>query len=93
MVFFHLRSVPGAAWPPLPAPDISQVWAAYLTLDRTQWLSPPELEALQLRQLHALLLHCFEQVPYYRRVLSEADFPAHPIATVADLRRIPLLTR
>jgi phenylacetate-CoA ligase len=93
MSFFQLRSIPGAIWPPLPAAAVSQVWAAYQELDRTQWLSPAELEDLQLRQLRGLLLHCHHQVPYYRRLLSEAGLGARPIESLAELRRLPLLTR
>jgi phenylacetate-CoA ligase len=69
------------------------VWAAYQTLDRTQWLSPLELEAFQLSQLQTLLLHCYREVPYYRRLLAEIGFPKRKIETFDDLRRLPLLTR
>ena len=91
--FFHLRSVAGATWPALPANEASQVWAAYQTLDRTQWLSPGEIEVRQLSQLQTLLLHCYREIPYYRRVLSEIGFPKRKIETLDDLRRLPLLTR
>jgi phenylacetate-CoA ligase len=93
MVSFQLRSLPGTAWPPVPPPDVSQLWAAYLQLDRTQWLSADQLEQLQLRQLRVLLLHCFHEVAYYRRVLTEAGYPKRPIRSLADFRRLPLLTR
>src|SRR5712671_1827599 len=93
MALFQLRSPAGTAWPPLPAAEVSQLWAAYQELDRTQWLSAAELEELQLRQLRALLLHCFHQVPYYRRVLAEAGLSSRPIDSLADFRRLPLLTR
>jgi hypothetical protein len=36
--------VAGNRWPPMPEGALSQVWAAYLTLDRTQWLDPADLE-------------------------------------------------
>jgi phenylacetate-CoA ligase len=69
------------------------VWAAYQELDRTQWLSPAELESLQIQQLRALLAHCYQQVPYYRRLLSEAGLAARPIESLAEFRRLPVLTR
>jgi len=94
MAFFHLRSPAGTAWPPVPVPEVAQVWAAYQELDRTQWLSPVELEELQLKQLRALLQHCFQEVPYYRRVMSEAGFSSsRSIESLSDFRRMPLLTR
>lgn len=69
------------------------MWAAYQELDRTQWLPAPELERLQLRQLNALLLHCFHQVPYYRRLLVDAGLSSRPLGSMDEFRRLPLLTR
>ena len=91
--FFHLRSPSGTVWPPIPAPEVAQVWAAYTELDRTQWLRPEEIAGLQLNQLRLLLSHCFAQVPYYRRIMSEAGLSEQPIESLADLNRLPLLTR
>lgn len=93
MAFFQLRSPAGTVWPPVPAPEVSQVWAAYQELDRTQWLTPADLAACQLQQLRALLAHCSQQVPFYRRLLSEAGLDRRPIETLSDFRRLPLLTR
>src|SRR5437867_4107173 len=93
MAFFQLRSPSGTAWPAVPSAEASQVWTAYQELDRTQWLSPAELEESQLKQLRALLLHCFHQVPYYQRLLSDAGLANRPIDSLADLRRLPFLTR
>src|SRR5262245_57053501 len=93
MGFFQVRSLPGSVWPSIPAPEISQAWSAYQTLDRTQWLSPAELEELQLQQLRALLQHCARHVPYYRRLLADVGLATRPIDSLADFRRIPLLTR
>ena len=50
MSFFRLRSFGGNRWPQLPETSLAQVWAAYLTLDRTQWLGA-EIELLQMAQL------------------------------------------
>lgn len=93
MGFFHIRSLPGTSWPPVPYPQVSLIWNAYQALDCTQWLSPSEIESLQLRQLNALLDHCRKQVPYYARLLNDAGFATRPIESLADLRLLPLLTR
>jgi phenylacetate-CoA ligase len=93
MAFFHLRSLAGAVWPKIPAGEVSQVWAAYQELDRTQWLPTGALEAMQLEQLRALLAHCHDHVPYYRRVLDEAGLSPRSDLSLADFRRLPLLTR
>ena len=93
MGFFHLRTVPGCRWPPLPDSVFSQVWSAYLELDRTQWLAPAELLQGQLKQVRALVTHCLSNVPYYREVLSAAGIVPAAIQTMDDFRRIPLLPR
>src|SRR5258707_8618680 len=85
MGFFHLHSPSTAAK--------NAIWAAYRELDRTQWLSADQFQQSQFKQLGVLLRHCFEQVPYYRRVFGEAGFPGRAIETMEDLRRIPLLSR
>jgi phenylacetate-CoA ligase len=93
MAFFHLRSPAGTVWPAVPTGEVSQVWAAYLELDRTQWLKSAELEAFQLQQLRALLAHCHDHVPYYRRLLDDAGISTRAELSMADFRRLPLLTR
>ena len=41
---------------------------AYLReYQRQQWLDPEQIDALQWRKLQALLRHCWDHVPYYRR--------------------------
>ena len=77
----------------MPPPETSQLWAAYLELNRTQWLSPAELEERQLQQIRVLLLHCFHEVAYYRRILTDIGYPKRPIKNLDDFRRLPLLTR
>lgn len=55
---------------------------AYLAeYERSQWLPQEELEALQWRKLQALLRHCWDEVPFYRRTWSEAG-----VRAVADIR-------
>jgi phenylacetate-CoA ligase len=93
MSYFRLRSVGGNHWPPLPEAGLSQVWAAYLTLDRTQWLDATEVERHQLAQLRALLDHCLEQVPYYSEMLRAQGIMSGSIQSMDEFRRIPILSR
>jgi phenylacetate-CoA ligase len=90
---FHLRTLPGYDWPPLADSAISQVWVAYLLLQRTQWLARAELEERQLEQVRTLLAHCVTDVPYYREVLPAAGIIPGAIRSMEDFRRIPLLPR
>jgi hypothetical protein len=53
MSFFHLH--------PSPSPAAASAWAMYRQLDHSQWLTPARIERMQMRQLHALLVHCAVQ--------------------------------
>ncbi len=55
--------------------------------------SPERLEEYQLAQLRALLAHAHANVPYYRKVFGELG--AHPgdFRQLADLARLPTLTK
>jgi phenylacetate-CoA ligase len=91
--FFLPRAQAAAAWPRIPTPEASQVWSAYLALDRTQWLEPDQIEQQQLAQLRTLLGHAVRNVPYYRRLLAAAGIAPDQIQTMEDFRRIPILAR
>jgi phenylacetate-CoA ligase len=93
MSFFQLHPPAGTAWPPLPDGALAQVWCAYQTLDRGQWLSPAEIAAGQLSQVRALLAHCAAHSPHYGRLLAEAGVSAEGVRSMDDFRRIPLLSR
>lgn len=62
-------------------------------LERSQWLSPTALQALQLERLRALLSVAGAEVPYYRELFARVGFqPAH-FSGLSDLVRIPFLTK
>lgn len=62
-------------------------------LEETQWWPREKLEALQLTRLRALLSHAYRYVPYYRERLDAAGMAQGAIENVADLRKLPLLTK
>jgi hypothetical protein len=68
MSFFHLH--------PSPSPAAASAWAIYQQLDRSQWLTPAQIERNQLAALDALLGHCAWHIPYYRRLLREVGIPS-----------------
>lgn len=84
--------LPGVAWPAVPAPVAAQLFALLFQLERSQWLAPEALRALQLRQLDQLIRHAAETVPWYRERLSGRWSPARPLTWEA-FRDFPLLTR
>lgn len=62
-------------------------------LEKTQWWSKQEFEDYQLERLRELICHAYDHVPYYRRVFDQRNIKPSDIVTLADLQKIPILTK
>lgn len=62
-------------------------------LEETQWWDPQQLQAEQLKRLREFLIDIQQHVPYYRQLFSEISFEPTGIQSLADLEKIPLLTK
>jgi len=62
-------------------------------LERSQWLSAPQVLAHQFEQLRALIEHAYAQVPYYRDHLRRGQIYSLGGMIPAAFARWPLLTR
>ena len=62
-------------------------------LEKTQWLSPTQIEDLQQKKLHDLLVHAYENVPYYRKMFKEIKLKPDDIKSIDDLSKLPFLTK
>ena len=62
-------------------------------LERTQWLGPDELRAYQEERLTAIISQAYRHVPYYRGVMVESGLTPPDIKHVADLRKLPRLSK
>ena len=80
---------------------VDPIWAAtrktpvrdeWHELERTQYLPLSELADRQQTRLRALMAAA-ETAPFYAKRLAEAGVSAHAIKTVADLSKLPLLTK
>jgi phenylacetate-CoA ligase len=71
----------------------SPLFRYWQELEDAQWLSRVELERLQLFKLQRLLHHAYRHVPFYRRRFEDAGLHPDHIHSLADLRRLPVLTR
>jgi len=60
---------------------------------RRQWWAPDRIERHQWRRLQRLLRHAWDTVPFYRRLFDEAGVTPDDIASVEDLRRLPIVRR
>jgi len=65
----------------------------YQELQRIQWWPKEQLEELQLERLQALVKHAYQNVPYYHRKFTEAKLRPDDIRTLADLTKLPALTK
>ena len=73
-------TVAGARWPAILTGRAASLAAVMGQLERSQWLAPEEIEALQFGQLRELIAHAIEHVPFYRGRLATAG-----ISTAADI--------
>ena len=62
-------------------------------MDDSQWWAPEKLEKFRLERLRRLLLKAGKHVPYYRDCFARLGFDPQAINSLADLQRLPLLTK
>jgi phenylacetate-CoA ligase len=62
-------------------------------LERTQWCSLDELRSMQDRALRKLVEHAYRNVPHVRSLFDDRGLQASDVRRVADLPKLPLLTR
>ncbi|MDO9315430.1 MAG: AMP-binding protein [Burkholderiaceae bacterium] len=67
--------------------------AAHRQLEETQWWSADQLLSLQLERLRSLLSEAGRHVPYYRDLFRTQGFDPTQLGSVADLQRLPFLTK
>ena len=54
---------------------------------------PAEVLAFQNRRLRTLVSHCYQSVPFYRRLFDRAGLHPQDIQSLDDLRKIPITSR
>lgn len=61
--------------------------------EKIQWYSLDELREYQNDQLKILIKHCYENVPYYRKLMDVRKLKPTDISSADDLHKLPILTR
>jgi len=61
-------------------------------LERNTW-SKEHLLEYQNKQLHHLICHAVEQIPYYRERFSQLGLSPEDIKTISDLQKLPILEK
>jgi phenylacetate-CoA ligase len=62
-------------------------------LERTQWLAPEEILALQVERLRGFLVRAGRDVPYYGRLFSSSGFDPGSVSAIGDLAHLPFLDK
>lgn len=62
-------------------------------LQESQYWSKEKLENYQLEQLHKVIEHAYNNVPYYNRVFNERGLAPKDIKDFNDLKKLPYLTK
>jgi len=70
-----------------------EFWKWYNFLQESQWWSEERLVEYQWSQLKLLLVHCYENVPYYKNMFRELNATPNDIKTQKDFEKIPFLTK
>lgn len=65
----------------------------YSEYNETQWYTEDEMYAYQLSKLSSLLRHCYENVPYYRKIIKNRNINYKSPETLDILDKFPVLTK
>ena len=65
----------------------------YDLLKKSQYWSADQLEEYQLEQLNKLIIHAYENVPYYTNIFDENGLKPSDIQDFKDLDKLPFLTK
>jgi len=70
-----------------------KVMSYYKEYTQTQWYSKEEMKQFQIHKLHALVEHCYRNVPYYTRVMREISITPDDVNDLSVLNQFPVLTK
>ncbi len=71
----------------------SPFWIRRKQIDKTQWLSIQKLQELQLTLLKRLVHHCYNTVPFYKKLMHDHNIKVEDIQTLDDIKQFPILTK
>jgi len=62
-------------------------------LEKSQWWTRAQLLDLQNKKLRAMILHAYNNVPFYRRLFKQYNIRPEDIQEKKDLLKLPVLTK
>jgi len=70
-----------------------QFWSKAREFKKLQWMPQKDLEYRQTRRLKRILIHAYENVPFYSKKFKEAGFSPYGLRKKGDIMRIPVITK
>ena len=67
--------------------------STYKFLKESQWWSGEKLREYQINELSKLLIHSYNNVPYYKKFFDKLNLKPGDIELIEDLQKLPFLTR
>lgn len=67
--------------------------ARFAELRKNQWLKSHEMEALQHKKLRTLILHAYNNVPYYHELMDKLRLKPDDIKGPGDLGKLPIMDK
>ena len=66
---------------------------ALALFEKSDWWDEKALTEYQEEHLRLLVRHCYDHVPYYRRIFRERGLEPCDVQTIQDLAKLPFLTK
>lgn len=60
---------------------------------RNLFAEPSDLERLQIKKLRSMLVHAYDNVPFYHERLKKAGIKPSDVRVIDDIGRIPFTTK
>jgi len=67
--------------------------ASLAQFDARQWLTRDEVIGYQDEKIRSLIKHAYDNIPFYRDIMTSRKLRPSDIEKVADLHKLPILTR
>ncbi|MEM7145075.1 MAG: hypothetical protein AAF591_08045 [Verrucomicrobiota bacterium] len=68
-------------------------WRHFQALQRNQWLSRDELDAMRWKKFQNLLDHAENSIPFYQKRWRDADVQPSQFTSIDDIKELPVVTK
>lgn len=69
------------------------IWDYYQLYQKTQWYSSEQMDEFKLEKFKKLILHCYENVPFYKDQINEIGINPYTIKDFKTLKQFPVIDK